>query len=67
MIQLRIQILLSYIFREEYMESLIYFIPSEYRKLHEIFEAVVMAKEFLSIEDFGVKEATLEQIFMLFN
>lgn len=67
MIQLRIQILLSYIFREEYMESLIYFIPSEYRKLHEIFEAVVLAKEFLSIEDFGVKEATLEQIFMFFN
>lgn len=54
-------------FREEYMESLVYFIPAEYRKLHEIFEAVAMAKEFLSIEDFAVKDATLEQIFMFFN
>lgn len=49
------------------MESIVYLIPDEYQKLHEIFEAVTMAKGFLSIEDFAVKETTLEQIFMFFN
>ncbi|XP_063706472.1 ATP-binding cassette sub-family A member 17-like [Culicoides brevitarsis] len=52
--------------KEEYLKSLIYFIPSENHKLHEIFEAVAMSKEFLLIEDFAVKDATLEQIFMFF-
>lgn len=53
--------------REEHLETICYFIPGTYRKFYEIFDAVFQAKDFLMMEDFTLKETTLEQIFMFIN
>lgn len=58
---------LDAVLKEEYLDTLAYFIPSTFRTIPEVYEAIYQGREFLHIEDFSIQHANLEQIFVYLN